>query len=166
MLVHCKEGMEFCTRCFLPIQYAAFSGRVQMVEKFIAAGSPLDHHVRAPLEFAAQQSQWEIIKLLIDKGADPNYKSSGDSPLHAASKAGQLDLVKQLIEAGAEINDLSYKGHDDSPLTYAIKNGHLDVVKYLIEQGADVRWKSICGTILECAREAGQDDIVAYLETL
>jgi ankyrin repeat protein len=52
----------------------------------------------------------EIVKLLIDAGADPNteYQSFDNdclvTPLHLAIKMGNIDIIKMLIAHGANIN--------------------------------------------------------------
>ncbi len=77
----------------------------------------------------------EIIKALIDAGADVNF--AGDisgSPLSRAAREGFTDCVKVLLEAGANPvgAEYSYK-----PLMNAAIGGHVDCLEMLLDAGAD-----------------------------
>ena len=52
------------------------------------------------LSLSATKNMIHSFKILIDKGADPNYKiiQSGDSILHIAVKKGNIDMVKILLD--------------------------------------------------------------------
>ena len=52
------------------------------------------------LSLSATKNMIHSFKVLIDKGADPNYKiiQSGDSILHIAVKKGNMDMVKILLD--------------------------------------------------------------------
>ena len=52
------------------------------------------------LSLSATKNMIHSFKVLIDKGADPNYKiiQSGDSILHIAVKKGNIDMVKILLD--------------------------------------------------------------------
>ena len=65
-----------------------------------------------------------IIKILIEKGATNLYYA-----LRSAIEEGNIELVKLLIEEGA--TDLDY------PLIIAGEKGNIEIVKLLIEKGAD-----------------------------
>lgn len=75
----------------------------------------------------------EIIKLLIDKGADVNITSSesSDTPLIVAININSFEIVKSLYNAGADINK-------NMPLIMAICNSSAEIAEFLIEKGADV----------------------------
>lgn len=81
------------------------------------------------------------------------------------SRIGRLFKVKLAINNGADLNEIGPSG--TTALHDAAINGHLDVVRLLVEQGADVGLRCREGfTALELAREAGCDEVTAYLETL
>ena len=89
-----------------------------------------------PLDLAAREGDLEMVKLLVDNGANVNnYK-----PLHLASEKGYLEIVTYLVEHGANLNDPDIEIRFDglSPLHEAVRGGHFDVVEYLVEQGADI----------------------------
>jgi uncharacterized protein len=58
----------------------------------------------APLHAAAAQCERELMKLLLDRGADPNAKQQLDyTPLHASAGRGDVDTARLLIERGADV---------------------------------------------------------------
>lgn len=81
----------------------------------------------------------DIIKLLIDAGADVNNTLNGKkiSPLYMASERGYDSIAKLLIEAGADPN--LCKTEDPIPaLCIASQEGYINIVNMLIEAGANV----------------------------
>ena len=98
-----------------------------------------------PLHYACKYNCIEIVKLLVEHGANVNsygYSVQEDIfsfPLSMACEYNNQDIVKYLIENGAEINPQipeEYKEYQKSynvyPLEGAIK-GSLDLVKILVE---------------------------------
>ena len=61
--------------------------------------------------------QKEIAELLIDKGADVNASSGGETPLHEAALFGHKEIVELLIGKGADLNAKDEDG--DTPLDFA-----------------------------------------------
>ncbi|RWS30202.1 myotrophin-like protein [Leptotrombidium deliense] len=69
---------------------------------------------RTPLHYAADYGQKEIIRYLIDKGANVNVVDKhGISPLLAAIWEGHTDCIKYMIEKGADVT-----GKTPDGLTY------------------------------------------------
>ena len=58
------------------------------------------------LWIASQNGHKEIVKLLLEKGADINVKqtATGATALLLASQNGRTDVVKLLLEKGADVN--------------------------------------------------------------
>jgi len=48
----------------------------------------------------------EALRLLLERGADPNTRDVGDNalPLHGAAGAGPLESVRALLDAGSDVN--------------------------------------------------------------
>ena len=58
--------------------------------------------IMTDLHGAAQSAHSDIVKMIIDAGADVNAKdSAGNTPLHLAGRYGYSDTVNVLIDAGA-----------------------------------------------------------------
>jgi len=77
---------------------------------------------------ACIESKQDLVKLLIELGADVNAKNDvGDTPLIWASYNGDKELVKLLIKVGANIN--AKNKYEKNALYYARINNHKDLVK-------------------------------------
>jgi ankyrin repeat protein len=88
---------------------------------------------------ACQKSNFEKVKLYVEKGVDVNFRDArGARPLHKACSSANIKIIEYLIENGAEINctDLSGK----SPLHEACTSRYerKDVVQKLLELNANV----------------------------
>jgi ankyrin repeat protein len=88
------------------------------------------------INLATKNKNLDIIKLLIDKGADINQRSSNDdeSPLLIATNDNDEELIKSLIKLGGDINFENSK--QLYPLIIAIKNNNIQLVNFLLRVGA------------------------------
>jgi len=110
---------------------------------------------------AAQTGFTEVVKAMVEKGADINTEGTffgqtegaslkGYTPLIIAAYEDNLDMVKYLIGAGAK-TDAGVEGRFFNPKTscltkvsdktaiyYAIENGNVPMVKFMVD--ADVKW--------------------------
>jgi ankyrin repeat protein len=117
---------------------AAGLGRLDTTQQLLGAASPDDRH-RA-LALAGQLGHVEIVRLLLDRGEDPNrYNPDGfhshGTPLHHAAVAGHDAVVRLLVERGArlDIKDTLWKG---TPEGWAEYGGHKEIANYLREHVA------------------------------
>lgn len=90
-----------------------------------------DDEDRTPLSFAAQFGHYEVIRLLLDKGVDPNLKDErGRIPLSIAAGWDRNRLEEHL-----DINSGDY--HERTSLSYAAQFGHYEVICLLLDKGAN-----------------------------
>jgi len=78
----------------------------------------------------------EIIRLLLDKGANVNQPSRYKTALMHAASGGYIEIVRLFLARGAEVNVQTDEG---TALMMAVISGRTEVVKLLLAAGADVR---------------------------
>ncbi|XP_052792862.1 protein fem-1 homolog B-like [Mya arenaria] len=116
-----------------------------------------------PLWCAAGAGHHNIVKMLIEHGANVNHTTATNStPLRAACFDGRLDIVKYLIENKADVSIANrYK---NTCLMISCYKGHKDVVQFLLDSGAPMDERALCGaTALHFSAECGHVDIVKLL---
>ena len=68
-----------------------------------------EQNISTPLQEACEKGNHDIIKMLLDKGADPNIVGTYDAyPLSLAAVyggEGRFELIKLLVENGANVNN-------------------------------------------------------------
>lgn len=116
-----------------------------------------------PLNLAAEQDQYEVAKLLLDRGADPLLGDNENSgPIHLAAITGSQRMVKLLVEQGVSIDSQDDNGL--TPLHFALSRRQFDMASYLIGAGADVKIKTNNNwTSLQFAAIGGDLDLVKQI---
>lgn len=114
---------------------------------------------------AVKRGQTEIIKRLIDQGADPHFHDKcGINLLHLAAWYGHIELVKLFVEEHKI--DICSSGYFEywTPLCCALKNKHKEIVDYLIQK--DIRvFKSFLNRFDEAGLQALQEVIQSFDES-
>ncbi|HKA22456.1 MAG TPA: ankyrin repeat domain-containing protein [Blastocatellia bacterium] len=108
--------------------------------------------------------QYEIVKLLLDAGAEINQTSaSGWTALMAVIWRGTARTTNLLLQRGADINMRSQDGR--TALILAVSRGNTSAVKRLLQLGADANVIDGYGkTALMIAEEVGKHGLVCLLE--
>lgn len=124
-----------------PVAAAVQKGFVSIMKLFIdALGMDLiqKKEPKALLHIAAATGQLEMVKLLVQNGADASIQAGekGLNALHEASLIGNVEIVKFLLTTGLGIDSRAPNG--ETSLHLASKTGQLEVCQCLIELGADV----------------------------
>jgi ankyrin repeat protein len=91
-----------------------------------------------PLLMAVFRNQPEVVRLLLDAGADVNVVGGeGDSPLRWAAQQGDIELARLLLDRGAA-RDLDVGGGVSGMNALGIAAHRLDVemVQFLLDAGA------------------------------
>lgn len=110
---------------------------------------------QTPLILAVRGNNIEVVKQLIENGADPNEKDLyGATAFHFAAKEGYVNIVKLLIEKGADVSikvnyddDESGTPPSETGLMLASRNGHTDVMQLLLAaKGVDVNDQNVRGS--------------------
>ena len=81
---------------------------------------------RTALHWASLYNRTDVIKHLLDKGANMNRQDRRDkyTPLHWAAQYKKTEAVRILIENGADVNLMNYG--NKTPLDYADKGSEVE----------------------------------------
>lgn len=145
-------------------------GRVQAVIDALNSGTPVDKFVRIGgstareasaqmtlLSVAIKAGQREVVKALLDRGANPNgYRAQAQSPIDGtiftfpfiapltlAAYNGEDDVVQLLLQRGADIDATSVEDPEGgveeySPLMVAASSGAVSTTYLLLMHGANI----------------------------
>jgi ankyrin repeat protein len=119
---------------------------------------------KTPLMLAAVEGQPEIIRLLMEYGANIRTRDKlGNTALIYAASAGHDAAVDALLDNGAPIDKRNKRGV--SALIIAARLGHAYVVERLVERGADTGLADHTGrSALDWGRDNRHAAIVRLLE--
>lgn len=135
---------------------------IERARALLAEGESTDGPEGAPhLCAAVETGNVEIVRLLLDNGADPNRWQAPDeaAPLHGALSGL---LVEILLERGAAPNAQSADGQ--RPLHGVAGAGEIAAARLLVEHGADINAEEIKGrTPLHIATDGGRLRMVIFL---
>jgi hypothetical protein len=93
------------------------------------------------LRVAVIYSRVEMVKLLLERGVNPNTPSTGVgyTPLMQAASSANFELVSLLVNAGADLNSEDQRGRtalDEAEMYTRSSEEHRAVVAFLKERGA------------------------------
>jgi ankyrin repeat protein len=117
------------------------------------------------LVLASTTGKSEVVKLLLEAGADTEVRSAGfETSLYIASHEGHSEVVKALLDAGADKEAKSGTHLRQTPLHVAAHEGQSEVVKILLDAGADKEVGNAAEkTALVIAAQGGHSKVVRIL---
>ncbi len=123
--------------------YAAYRGDLAEMKALFAEGVDVNastggggHETDPALIVAAGEGHIEVVKFLLDNGADVNIKGTNgiDTALMSAAGGGHKEIVKLLIDKGADVNAIGSKGR--TALAIAVDKNHSEIIEMLKRAGA------------------------------
>ncbi|KAJ7458853.1 ankyrin repeat-containing domain protein [Mycena latifolia] len=131
-----------------------------------------------PLHLSSRRGRTEIVRLLLQHGADTNLEDKVyGSALQAASKHGYPEVVQLLLQAGADVNanksslpmlqhhraDVN-RTNNETALEAACDAGHTSVVRLLLQAGASMDMEGgFFGGPLNIASKGGHTEMMQLL---
>jgi len=185
-----------------PLCMAASAGNVELVKFYVEKGGNVNipekkNPWRSPLYLAVQADNerlsLEVVKFLILKGADVNYRDSSGYPvITEAAESGRNEVVSTLISNGAIVNvkpdngqtplytalNCGYKKrlvniYDPRTGVYSVylyprsmksADAYKKTIELLLERGADVNMKNGDGlTVLHLVSALGWEEMLSAL---
>jgi len=157
------------------LMYAIRSdGRTDVLAYLLKHGANVnlrDNNGKSALMYATSVSNSAAVKLLLEKGANPDFQDTGNfgnSALIEASGRGDLDSVDLLLKHGANADLQSNISGSTALITasHGIVPSHLTIVKHLLKHGAnkDIRDRMFRRTARDTAVAFGQPAIVDLID--
>ena len=166
-----RDAIEVLSKIGAPPHVVFRHEHPDLVEQLRAMGAdvnaPVAHDGSSLLHHAAWLGGPQVIRALLELGADPNARTNdGWTPLHAAAQSNEYpdEVVAVLVAAGADSNARTHRGI--TPLHVAARyNERPEMVVALVAAGAestirdDDGWTPLHGA----ARSGAQPSLVALL---
>lgn len=123
---------------FGPLTQAVSEGYIAIVHLLLEHGAELNApwYTSNYMTYAMRFSEKEMVKMLLEKGADPNLSNwLGISYLHIAAMFGKVEMAKLLLEYRADLEAIDDE-YCTTPLGWAAKYGQEEMVFLLLKHGA------------------------------
>lgn len=151
------------------IHQAVMGGDLEAVKLLLAKNLALleatdDEAGTTPLAFAAGFGHIELVRFLLEKGANVNARDSrGVSPLFIAVWLKQTECVRALLEKGAVA---SAPGPGGMRPLHVAATGDVEILKMLLARGADTSVRNDLGNtpLLLAVREGPEETVRTLVE--
>lgn len=142
---------------------ACLEDNITAVQQLLHAGANVNARDSVGLTPLSQCKSYEVVKLLLDAGADVHTTSdNGSSPFLALVHRADPSAVQLMLQAGPDIHARNI--NNTMPLHIACQSNKADVVQLLLQAGADVNAKNKWNvTPLHWACEVNKADVVQLL---
>ncbi|XP_066937511.1 uncharacterized protein [Macrobrachium rosenbergii] len=119
---------------------------------------------RTALHEAAEEGRGDIVKLLLESGANVNAKDNfRRTALHNAAHNGLVDIMKLLLESGANVD--AKDNSRQTPLHQAAFSEEFQIIKFYAQRNTSVYTATIDPTDLYKVEERGRDITKLLLES-
>jgi len=144
-LIESKASADIRNKdAYSPFLAAIRNDKLGVAQWFLEKGlcdDEIDWHVDGfrtrPLHRASVHGNFELVKILVEKGSEVNLKNLyGNTPLHEAAERGFDEIVMFLLQNKADTNIKNRR--EKTPLVLAIENSHGKSAK-LIDNGFEAR---------------------------
>lgn len=123
-----------------PLITALYFGYNDIAKSLINIGAdinkPNNYPYYSPLMVAAENGNKEMVNILLQKGANINYKSEMDG-ITALNVTNNVEIAELILKANADPNTAT-NNNCISPLQMAVINNNYDLAEVLLKYGADV----------------------------
>ncbi|KAI1471818.1 SPX domain-containing protein [Daldinia caldariorum] len=125
---------------FTPLIHAIIHGHITCVHRLLSASSRLDpksetDHI--PLNLACEHGSLDIVKLLLEHGAQILPDAEGLYPQHLVARSGQTPQLLRLLQSyGADLDQID-KLYGWTPLVHAASEGNVPCLEELLNVGVD-----------------------------
>lgn len=174
------NSAEFEARYGSMVAEAAKWNRLETVQYLLSRGASADvdpnacfgrsrmkrfqFPMKPPLHFAVGNGNAEMVRVLLDAGANVNlaFASDGATALHFAAVRNDATILRLLLDRGANVHARrrGHGGREDTPLHVAIRYKRSENVWALLDRGADVNFcdETTPTPALVLALQVGLDD--------
>ena len=98
---------------------------------------------KTPLQLACSKGDFELVKFLVENGADVNYRTlnASFSPLwYATVESNNPDIVRYLIKKGANVNTLA-RYIERILRGFEFPSNGMEIIRELVNAGTDMSYK-------------------------
>jgi len=149
--VHTEAANYLLARGAKPTIFSAVSlNRADLVRKLVSDDPKLLHvrkmsrfeHHRTPLHLAVLKNRPQMVKLLLELGADASAKDSrGYTPVSLATPRTNEAIAAALIAAGADPNERSANRFEKAVPILAVRNMAAAIGYYVDKLGFEKKWE-------------------------
>ncbi len=157
-------GLSFTDDIHELAQQGNLDGVKTLIEKDPELIDARDKDGRTPLHWACRGVHLDMVKYLMEKGADVNAEDANKVvPLHSLATRNSAEAMEILIAKEANVDAANFGGN--TALHYAGMNDAADAAAVLVKNGADLEIKEDYGRtpLVLCARERGGPKTIKVL---
>lgn len=143
------------------LRRAAAAGDLAKVKELLDKGADVNAanpYGGTALAFACDKGRTEVVKLLLERGANPNTKDTfyNFTPITWAAQRGYGEIIRLLLDKGAEV--------DNQTLIMGLFGGHPDAVKLLLEKGKLTPDQLSNALVMAQQLDEGKEEMIKVLE--